>query len=125
MARYSRRRYSGAPRPGRWMDLRYPGNCHGCDKPLAKGDRAFYDPRDRLICCTDIECADKFGLTREVWHGAPTSGRYVKTLSETRLLGLSAPARQRVIATTFSSGDTVYQNANGRCEDAPCCGCCT
>jgi hypothetical protein len=33
--------------------------------------------------------------------------------------------RPRVIATTFSSGDTVYQNINGRCEDAPCCGCCS
>jgi hypothetical protein len=30
-----------------------------------------------------------------------------------------------VVATTFSSGDTIYQNAAGRCEDAPCCGCCT
>ena len=26
--------------------------------------------------------------------------------------------------TRFSSGDTVYTNRNGRCEDAPCCGCC-
>jgi hypothetical protein len=30
-----------------------------------------------------------------------------------------------VIATTFNSGATVYQNARGRCEDAPCCGCCS
>ncbi len=31
----------------------------------------------------------------------------------------------RVVATTFSSGETVIQNSNGRCEDAPCCGCCS
>lgn len=24
-----------------------------------------------------------------------------------------------------SSGETIYRNANGTCEDAPCCGCCT
>jgi hypothetical protein len=30
-----------------------------------------------------------------------------------------------VIETTFSSGETIYQNRNGRCEDAPCCGCCS
>lgn len=30
-----------------------------------------------------------------------------------------------VIATTFNSGDTVYVNRRGRCEDAPCCGCCS
>lgn len=26
---------------------------------------------------------------------------------------------------TFSSGAAVTQNVNGRCIDAPCCGCCT
>lgn len=24
-----------------------------------------------------------------------------------------------------SSGTTIYRNARGTCEDAPCCGCCT
>ena len=24
-----------------------------------------------------------------------------------------------------STGETMTQNVNGRCEDAPCCGCCT
>ena len=27
--------------------------------------------------------------------------------------------------TRFSSGETVYRNPRGRCEDAPCCGCCS
>jgi hypothetical protein len=27
--------------------------------------------------------------------------------------------------TRFSSGAEVYTNKNGRCEDAPCCGCCS
>lgn len=25
----------------------------------------------------------------------------------------------------FSSGEVMYRNKRGRCEDAPCCGCCT
>tara|TARA_R110000868_G_scaffold187072_1_gene429565 strand:- start:249 stop:548 length:300 start_codon:yes stop_codon:yes gene_type:complete len=25
----------------------------------------------------------------------------------------------------FSSGAVAYQNRKGRCEDAPCCGCCS
>lgn len=25
----------------------------------------------------------------------------------------------------FSSGERYIRNRNGRCEDAPCCGCCT
>jgi hypothetical protein len=32
----------------------------------------------------------------------------------------------RVMTFYFpSTGETVTRNANGRCEDAPCCGCCT
>lgn len=27
--------------------------------------------------------------------------------------------------TRFSSGAEVYTNKRGRCEDAPCCGCCS
>ncbi len=27
--------------------------------------------------------------------------------------------------TTFSSGDHHFVNRAGRCEDAPCCGCCS
>lgn len=27
--------------------------------------------------------------------------------------------------TRFSSGAEVFTNRNGRCEDAPCCGCCS
>lgn len=29
------------------------------------------------------------------------------------------------IYTRFSSGAEAYQNSRGRCEDAPCCGCCS
>jgi hypothetical protein len=30
-----------------------------------------------------------------------------------------------IVVTTFSSGESVYRNKRGRCEDAPCCGCCS
>lgn len=30
-----------------------------------------------------------------------------------------------VVVTRFSSGAEVWQNAQGRCPDAPCCGCCS
>lgn len=35
------------------------------------------------------------------------------------------PSRYRSTYTRFSSGAEVYTNKNGRCEDAPCCGCCS
>jgi hypothetical protein len=30
-----------------------------------------------------------------------------------------------VVVTRFSSGAEIFQNRRGRCEDAPCCGCCS
>lgn len=43
--------------------------------------------------------------------------------------GAMQPVRgARSVATTFMGANgpsTVYQNARGRCIDAPCCGCCT
>lgn len=34
-------------------------------------------------------------------------------------------SRYRSTYTRFSSGAEVYTNTRGRCEDAPCCGCCS
>jgi hypothetical protein len=41
---------------------------------------------------------------------------------QTRGRGRSGP---RSVAYRFSSGATMYQNRQGRCIDAPCCGCCS
>lgn len=35
------------------------------------------------------------------------------------------PAQSGSSYTRFSGGAEVYTNRNGRCEDAPCCGCCS
>lgn len=34
-------------------------------------------------------------------------------------------SRYRSTYTRFASGAEVYTNKRGRCEDAPCCGCCS
>jgi hypothetical protein len=47
---------------------------------------------------------------------------------EARSLVDSAPSarRSRYVSDVFkTSGGTFYRNRSGRCEDAPCCGCCT
>lgn len=120
MAYRGRSRRSGPPRPGRWMDLRYAGTCQVCGKTLPAGTRAFYDPADRSVTCTDLVCADAVGLTKEEWRGSPISGGYVTVLSDTRIGGPPA-----VTTVRFSSGATFTRNSRGRCIDAPCCGCCT
>ena len=42
-----------------------------------------------------------------------------------RHLACAKSGRPEVVTFRFSSGATATQNARGRCEDAPCCGCCT
>jgi len=46
---------------------------------------------------------------------------------EARKLASEKRGRRRYGSTyaRFSSGFESYQNRNGRCEDAPCCGCCS
>ena len=112
------RRYYRQP-VAHWLDLRYADTCHVCGAALPKGARAFYDPATRQVTCTELACAEANGLTREVWHGAPTSGRWVKTFSEHRI---GTPALRRP-PTGPGFGMSPYVK-RGRCEDAPCCGCC-
>jgi hypothetical protein len=37
----------------------------------------------------------------------------------------SGGRRRRGVISIRTSGGSFTRNANGRCEDAPCCGCCT
>ena len=50
---------------------------------------------------------------------------------EAQALVNAAPSASRSSGNRYvsyevrTSGGTFYRNYNGRCEDAPCCGCCT
>lgn len=50
--------------------------------------------------------------------------QYDRTTRRTVLIQ-SAAAGRYVSDVIRTSGGTFYRNKNGRCEDAPCCGCCT
>lgn len=39
-------------------------------------------------------------------------------------LACAASGQSEVVETVLSSGEVLTQNRRGRCEDAPCCGCC-
>lgn len=56
--------------------------------------------------------ADRAADARALVTGAPVAPRY-----RSRSTGSSY--------TRFSSGAEVFTNKRGRCEDAPCCGCCS
>lgn len=78
------------------MTARYAGVCAGTGVPIKPGDLIVYDRTTR----------------RTVLLQRAEEGRYVSHVI-------------RIPATAGSAGGTFYRNKRGRCEDAPCCGCCT
>jgi hypothetical protein len=117
------RRTSGAG--SRWLNLRYAGACKVCGASITKGDLAYWDAVARTVTCEAIDCADADGLTTNQPLTGPWDMRTDTRVLADRRIGLAAPVPVRMVATTFNSGATVYQNSRGRCIDAPCCGCCS
>ncbi len=108
----------------RWMNLRYAGNCKVCGTSIPKGDTAYWDASARTVTCYAWECCEADGLTTV----KPATGLWDKDglkVRAERLVGDPAPVPPRVNTIRFNSGAVIYQNARGRCEDAPCCGCCS
>lgn len=93
------------------MQARYPGKCARTGAPIRPGDSIDWDRRTKravLIAAaspgeSDCEPAADDDNPARITHD---SGRYVSHVFRT-------------------SGGTFYRNKRGRCEDAPCCGCCT
>ncbi len=79
------------------MNSRYAGTCGECGGRFAAGALIDYDRNaPRGIKAFHADCGEDVGNARE----------------------------NRVMEIRTASG-TFYQREGGRCEDAPCCGCCT
>ncbi len=80
------------------MSNRYPGQCNECGSKVRKGAGvAVKAASGRWI----VLCA--------AHSGASSSGTAAGRVSDHFEIG----------------GRSYYRNTRGRCEDAPCCGCCT
>lgn len=89
------------------MQARYPGRCAKTGAQINPGDTIEFHRRGYAILVQSIE-PDMDDET------ASAVGAYM------------ASAMRRSVSDTFTtSGGTFYRNKRGRCEDAPCCGCCT
>ncbi len=83
--------------------------CHYCQKEVAVGDGETWDFKGKVYSC-HAACSRK--------GKAKSSGtRYQRPYSPRGAYASNY--------TRFSSGAEVFTNRNGRCEDAPCCGCCS
>lgn len=95
------------------MIAKYPGTCAACGEPIERGDKIdFYRKghaehnacrENSIQVCEDADANLEPG-----------------TLANDRRL-----ARNGLSVIRFSNGDVMTQNSRGRCEDAPCCGCCS
>ncbi len=97
----------------------YRGKCWNCDSM----DGRFR----RMGAATPVWCDECFEENRTLdhhdtdHHGEDEAAGFEPgTLANDRRM-----ARNGVSVVRFSSGAVMTQNSRGRCEDAPCCGCCS
>lgn len=100
------------------ITARYPGTCCACGSKVHRGDRVEFLERGRIACLTcheeTLEAGQNGGDEDEA------AGFEPGTLASDRRL-----SRQGLSVARFAGGGVVTRNSRGRCEDAPCCGCCS
>jgi hypothetical protein len=107
------------------MLARYPGRCARTGAPIRPGDtitplgrKRYALAQSELVDTLDPDLALAESLDPELAQSDPESaaaaGRYLRQ------------SLQRGVSHVWQSGGReFYRNRRGRCEDAPCCGCCT
>lgn len=105
----------------RTMTARYPGRCAATGAPINPGDTIEYDRHTRRAYLAAPSIDPDTALAAELDpelaatdpEAAASAGRYLRR------------SMQRSVSHTWNSGGReYYRNKAGRCEDAPCCGCC-
>ncbi len=115
----------------RTITLKYDATCLDCGTKLAAGERARYYGRGRVY---GTECHEQ-KPQRQAARGpgvlskaGRVLGQGVATQRASANIRNEAQYRSACDPTGFynANGECIGRvNANGRCEDAPCCGCCS
>jgi hypothetical protein len=105
------------------MIARYPGRCARTGAPIRPGDAITPLGRKRYALAQHAAPVDPdLALARSIDpelaqsdpDAAATAGRYLRQ------------SLARGVSHVWQSGGReYYRNRRGRCEDAPCCGCCS
>lgn len=101
---------------------RYPGRCASTGLQINVGDRiqsigrGRYALVDPIASDSDLSMAQSIDpeLAQADPDAAASAGRYMR----------ASLARSVSHYARTSTGAELYRNRSGRCEDAPCCGCC-
>ena len=112
----------------RIMTSKYDANCKDCGAFLPAGSQIRYYGRGKVY---GTECHDKEGANPDWDRETQANGkqRRPRALSEDEM---DAWPEGRIRShydpsgayTTDGTMLSMRVNPNGRCEDAPCCGCC-
>jgi hypothetical protein len=104
------------------MTARFPGRCSRTGAPIRPGDTIVYVGKGRaylsdLLPAVDPDLALAESIDPELAQSDPeaaaAAGRYLRQ------------SLARGVSHVWQSGGReYYRNRRGRCEDAPCCGCC-
>jgi hypothetical protein len=100
------------------MIARYPGRCARTGAPIRPGDTIIPMGRKRYaLAPVDPDLALAESVDRDLAESDPdaaaAAGRYLRQ------------SLARGVSHVWNSGGReYYRNRRGRCEDAPCCGCC-
>lgn len=103
------------------MTARFPGKCKACGEKINRGDSINFFGRGHV---EHADCAEEESDTRTWVEGDEHEGDESFPPSRAELASDRRLARQG-LTVIRTSGGTFTQNSKGRCEDAPCCGCCT
>lgn len=95
------------------MIAKYPGTCTTCGESIQRGDTINFHGKGRA---EHFDC----GCPHTAPNEDETAGLELGTLANDRRM-----AKRGLSVIRFSSGAVMTQNSRGRCEDAPCCGCCS
>jgi hypothetical protein len=104
------------------MQARFPGRCSRTGAPIRPGDTIVYVGKGRaylsdLLPAVDPDLALARSIDPDLASSDPDAaahaGRYLR-----------ASMARGVSDIWNSGGREFYRNRRGRCEDAPCCGCC-
>lgn len=89
----------------RIITARFAGTCTACKGSIRTGEQMRHEGRGLAyhVACQSTGAAPLPPAARSYGRRPYRSGSY----------------------TRFAGGGESYRNARGRCEDAPCCGCCS
>jgi len=107
------------------MQNKYRGTCHKCGTAVAPRRGSLHKQgRKWLVTCQGCQSGNEGPMTID-------RAMELANADEEQAAGIYASSKsagreyQSWGAYFPGSGEYIYQNKAGRCEDAPCCGCCS